>query len=283
MKEELTLCQNDKNLQLNNLNGELNVSVKEIEKPTEPFTNEIKSGSEKKALNDITKTNSNFYVYGLKHPSTGEIFYIGKGKNRRCQFHVDMAKTHDTIPKGYTSSKLFNKIKSLLREGHSPIVEMLYVSLPESVALLKEIELIKQYGRENLCNLTDGGDGISGYKFSKESKKRMSLARKGHKMNATTRNALRIANVGRKMKPEWTRRQVLSQSDRVYYIVNHNTGETYQTRNLKGFCREHMLKSGTMMQTYQRKRKTLAGANAGWELINIITDLEFMLQPDVLI
>lgn len=55
MTEELTLCQKDKSLQPNNLNNELNVYVKEIETPIEPFTNEIKNDLEKKVLSDTIR------------------------------------------------------------------------------------------------------------------------------------------------------------------------------------------------------------------------------------
>jgi hypothetical protein len=55
-----------------------------------------------------------------------------------------------------------------------------------------------------LCNLTDGGDGVSGFKFSEESRERMKIsnrgkARKGHKLTPEHIEKLREAKIGIKL------------------------------------------------------------------------------------
>lgn len=43
---------------------------------------------------------------------------------------------------------------------------------------MEEIKQINEIGLDNLCNLTNGGEGTYGYKLSEETKKKMSIAKK---------------------------------------------------------------------------------------------------------
>ena len=45
---------------------------------------------------------------------------------------------------------------------------------------------IEEIGIKNLCNLTNGGEGVSGLKHSEESKKKISLFKKGKKLSKET-------------------------------------------------------------------------------------------------
>lgn len=56
---------------------------------------------------------------------------------------------------------------------------MIAIGLSESEAHKKEIEEISVIGRENLCNLTDGGDGVSGYRFTDEQREKLSTSHIG--------------------------------------------------------------------------------------------------------
>ncbi len=53
-----------------------------------------------------------------------------------------------------------------------------------------------------LLNCTDGGDGISGHRFSDATRARMSITRKGRTLSAEARIKLSIANRGKKMSPD---------------------------------------------------------------------------------
>jgi len=90
-----------------------------------------------------------------------EPFYVGKGKGNR-----------DRKINGRNNffSKIINKIK---KQKLNPIIIKLHKNLNESDSFILETKLIKLIGRRNindgsLTNLTNGGDGISGYKFSNE-------------------------------------------------------------------------------------------------------------------
>jgi len=116
------------------------------------------------------------YNYGDLHFDF-EPFYVGKGQGKRCFKH----KGKD-LDNNFKSKKI-NKILSL---GLDLIVLKIYENLSEQESFDNEINLINQIGRFNLnlgplTNLTNGGDGPSGYICSNESKQRMSESKKGNK------------------------------------------------------------------------------------------------------
>lgn len=107
-----------------------------------------------------------------------EPFYIGKGKGRRCYHHINEAKNKNSKIKNRFN---INKIKSILKNGYEPFIEKVYINISEEESYKKEINLIKEIGRKDLksgplTNLTFGGDGTSGYVFTKEDKVKMSNA-----------------------------------------------------------------------------------------------------------
>jgi hypothetical protein len=62
----------------------------------------------------------------------------------------------------------------------------------------------------NLANLTDGGDGPHGYKYTEEQKLKMSLCRTGRKHSEETKRKISIAQIGvpRKKASEETRKKM---------------------------------------------------------------------------
>ena len=116
-----------------------------------------------------------FYVYQLKIDN-GEIIYIGKGTGNRMYKHIQIANGNSRSRE--TNPKLYNKISSIIRKGGYVNSEVIFESSNENDCLLKEIELIKQIGLDNLCNLTEGGEGTSGYIRSDEWKRNKSKAMK---------------------------------------------------------------------------------------------------------
>lgn len=94
-----------------------------------------------------------FYTYSHATPE-GRLFYIGKGSGRRAYAF-------------YQRSSYWNNIVS---KYGAPTVKIISEWGTEQEALQHEIALI-QYHREQglvLCNLTDGGEGTSGYKATPE-------------------------------------------------------------------------------------------------------------------
>jgi group I intron endonuclease len=118
-----------------------------------------------------------FYVYKITNVINGKI-YIGKATNvnKRWNTHKGIARTKK--PKDYSHLH-----KAMNKYGLDKfVIEILSEYNLEADALAAEVNYIKQYDSRNRSigyNITEGGDGISGFKFSEESKKRMSERRKG--------------------------------------------------------------------------------------------------------
>lgn len=108
----------------------------------------------------------NFYTYIHRRNDTGAIFYVGKGRGRRA---YDV-RSRNTYWKNVVG-----------KAGHS--VEMLITGVDEELAFFIETEAIDLYRMRGikLVNLTDGGDGASGYSHSESTKQSMSISRKGRK------------------------------------------------------------------------------------------------------
>lgn len=119
---------------------------------------------------------SEFYVYQLRRADQEDPFYIGKGKGDRLNEHF----------KGYVEDNPLKKniIAKARAEGVELLAEIIEDGLEESEAFALEMATIKKYGRRDngsgcLCNMTDGGEGLSGFRFSEESRARMSQMRMG--------------------------------------------------------------------------------------------------------
>lgn len=126
-----------------------------------------------------------FVVYGLF--SEGEVFYIGKTTDDRLSLRLSEHKSHALKPKPKdVNRKIYNKIRKLIREQKDIVIRPLFVTENEDEQNAKEIELIALYGRDlrnggKLYNSTDGGDGVTGYVYTPEVRKKMSDLKKGHK------------------------------------------------------------------------------------------------------
>ena len=93
--------------------------------------------------------NNVYYVYVHRRNDTNEVFYVGKGKNRRA---------YSKTGRNQHWCNIVNK--------HSYSVEIMEKELSGDSAFDLEKELIKFY-RDNghkLANISDGGEGASGCK-----------------------------------------------------------------------------------------------------------------------
>lgn len=107
-------------------------------------------------------TKQDYYVYLHRRADDNEVFYVGKGKGHRAKRTADRsAWWHRVVAK------------------HGIVIEYVETGMFEDSAFDLEIELIRFYREcgHQLVNLTDGGEGWSGYKYSEEDKKKLSVAR----------------------------------------------------------------------------------------------------------
>jgi hypothetical protein len=124
-----------------------------------------------------------FYVYQHRRLDTNAVFYVGKGK-------------------GYRATNKGGRTKHWLRivEKHGYIAEKVVVDVDEELSFLVEIELIDKYKRlgYKLVNLSEGGTGSSGYKFTKEQVAKCRNAQIGKKHSDETRKKMSDAKLGKK-------------------------------------------------------------------------------------
>jgi len=110
---------------------------------------------------DTRKTGE--YTYN-EYKFKNEPFYVGKGKEYRHKRHLNESNLLDKSHK----SNLINK---LINSGNYPEIVIIKDSLSENNAFELEKQLISLIGRYDLklgplTNKTDGGEGISGYKWT---------------------------------------------------------------------------------------------------------------------
>lgn len=107
------------------------------------------------------KAEDRFYVYVHKYKTgekEGEVFYVGKGTGTRIHSNSSRNLHWHNINKKY------GRVCEIKKGG-----------MITEDACDYEINLIKEIGMENLCNLSEGGDsGALGLKHSEEHKKKMS-------------------------------------------------------------------------------------------------------------
>lgn len=131
----------------------------------------------------------NFCVYIFLNPSKPGIYkyddlnfdfepiYVGKGRLNRPKNHLFRYKNG--------KSYFYNKLKKIVGQGYEPIWLIIKDNLSEKEAFAEEIRLIKLIGRKSeggsLTNLSNGGEGQTGFKHSDESKEKISKTLKNNK------------------------------------------------------------------------------------------------------
>lgn len=192
-----------------------------------------------------------FYVYAYCDPRFKiddehcdfKPFYIGKGKNNRCQNHLYC---------NDTNRHKQNTIKLLAKLGLSPEIKIIKDCLSESEAFALEKKLIAKFGRRDnktgiLTNLTDGGEGPSGVirqEMSEHTRSKLSASLKayhatpeakikrsqeqtgknngfyGKKHSEETKEKIRQAN-----KNAWTPEKKKAFSEKISGTKSHNYGK----------------------------------------------------------
>ncbi len=141
-----------------------------------------------------------FYVYEHWRLDRDECFYVGKGQGRRAYV------------RGGRNVHWTNIVSKLDRIGSGYEVRLVATGLTEDQAFSLEVERISFWkDKVDLCNKTDGGDGVKGLTMSDETKKKMSDKAKGRpgvksmlgrKHSEETKKKMSAAHKGKKKTPE---------------------------------------------------------------------------------
>ena len=198
----------------------------------------------------------NFLIYGWIN-ATGDPFYVGYTKclKRRTASHRYRMNLGINLP-------CYNKLRKLLREGHEWIIRVIEDSLSEENVQDRERFWIAYYRAQGikLYNLTDGGDGATG--FTPEQQKKMSEQRMGHPVSEETRQKISEAHKGMRFTKEHkknlsiarrerkitdeTRRKMSATSKgkiniKVFKVISPDGHEYITEHGLTVFCEQHDL------------------------------------------
>ena len=152
-------------------------------------------------------------VYVWYDPKTNTPIYVGKGQHRRPFSHLNQSK----------KTRLSHTLRKRRDEGFEMKVKIIQAADADAATEM-EICLIDLIGREDLAkgplfNLTDGGEGTRGQKFSEarilalrsrvlseETKAKISAAGKGRICSEETKAKISATKTGYKMTPEQCRK-----------------------------------------------------------------------------
>jgi hypothetical protein len=205
-----------------------------------------------------------FYVY---------IHYCEKGYRKDSPFHVGKGcfrrfkQTSDRNPK-------WNKIANKYGFRY----EIVQDNMSESDAFLLEMWLIAKFRHQgyDLANLTDGGEGNSGYRHTDEQRKKLSAAKMGIQMSDDFKRKCseRMKGVstrkGQKTSEETKERISKSKSGRASYTYDHTkyrfenteTGQTFT-----GTSHDLLLKYGLLSSSITKIKQGKLKTHKNWRLI----------------
>lgn len=220
----------------------------------------------------MTDKPKGFYVYLHRKLSDNSVFYVGKGTGRRAW-----------VKKG--RSKYWQRVK----DKHGYTVEILFDNLTEEESFQVEIDTIKelQYFGYDLCNLTLGGGGVSGYNWTEEQRnnlsksvsgkirseehcKNLSLALKGKKPTQERIEKMRKSLTGKKQTLETIEKRKKSLA-KIKHLADKSVYVWYSLEDIFIGTR---LEFSEYTGIHNKKLRTLFQTNPhktckGWSILNL--------------
>lgn len=138
-----------------------------------------------------------FYVYIISSNITGKICYVGKTNNLKRRW-----KEHRMAVASVSPCPLYRALRKYGVEAFK--FEPLATYTTEEIALDNEVALIRSLRESGvkLYNLTDGGEGLSGFSPSAETRAKLSAIFKGRKFSPETLARMSAGQKGRVHSPE---------------------------------------------------------------------------------
>lgn len=183
------------------------------------------------------------YIIYLATNTVNQKKYVGFASNL-----VERKKVHFCEAFTRRSPLLFHK--ALRKYGKDAIVWEILERSSDARYLLKEREsyyisaLHTHYKEGHGYNMTYGGDGTLGFKFSSSQRKQLSESHKGYNMPQSQREAIRQAHLGVSKTTE--HKQKIKKAVAKEWIVTHPNGLNEKVIDLKQFCQDNKLRYTAM-------------------------------------
>jgi hypothetical protein len=171
------------------------------------------------------------FIYG-DYQFDYEPFYVGKGKDRRCYYHL----TEKSLIKINNKNKI---IKEIIQTDNKPIIEKVFFNLSEIESYQKEIQLIKKIGLslENkgpLTNLTYGGEGSMSVYITEDTRKKLSECGKKNGYKGKTLEEIHGIEKGKKLREENKLRKLNKSYNILYGKEKSDNIKNKQSKSQKG-------------------------------------------------
>ena len=172
---------------------------------------------------------------------------------------------HHIIPKHAGGSDNPSNIIELTIEQHAEEHRILFEQYGRTEDKLAWLGLSGQIGKDEILRQIamaqkgkkkpeDFGKKISAFrktfKYSEESKLKMSLTKKGKVLSKKHRENISIANIGKK-QPDSQKEKVAEALSKNYELIGPN-GQIFVIKNLRKFCIENNLDQGNMSRNLVR-------------------------------
>jgi len=196
------------------------------------------------------------YVYKITNKINGK-FYIGKTVN---PLYVRFSQHKHLALKKKENIYFYNAIR---KYG----IESFQIELIETLDNNDKLTLRERYWIKKLnpdYNLSEGGEGNLGYRFTDEQRKYLSNAKKGKKLSEQHIDSLRKANLAEKnpmygrcgeLNPFYGKKhsnEFINKQSKEYAFINPLGNKIY-IKNLAKYCRENELHCGNMNSLFYGK------------------------------
>lgn len=207
-------------------------------------------------------------IYQIRNKINDKI-YIGSSSNIRPRFNTHKSKLRRNLHENPHLQSAWN-----IYEENNFEFEFILECDP-TTTLWYEQQFLDQWKPEyNICKFAHKPNPIKytqemrnrvskqwrGVKKSKETRKKMSISRKGWTPTQEVRENMRLSHLGKKFSKETKEKMSKARCKKIYYLISPN-GDLYIIDNLTKFCKDNILDNSNMSRVVRGIQKY----HKGWE------------------
>ena len=168
-----------------------------------------------------------YYVYFLKDPKTGKVFYVGKGTGNRIFNHLEWGIDID----GKTEK--LEKIREIINSGQKVQHFILRHGLTEETAFEIEASLIDFIGKENLLNIQGGHySNDYGLKTTEE------ISAMYEAEELATAEPIMLINLNKEYRRDMTESELYKATQKRWVVGRRREKAKYAVATYRGLTRE---------------------------------------------